>query len=89
MGRNSTIRKKLLSFVRTSSGDTVHLTLYHEGTTRQVEFSSRTPIPRAMCHLRRRALTPLLRRRAPLRCIAKVWHTALPGLNNCFPPLAT
>jgi len=31
-------------------GDTVHLTLYHEGTTRQVEFSlpERTDFP-AMC----------------------------------------
>jgi len=57
-------------FVRTLKvGDTVHLTLYHEGTTRQVEFSlpERPILPGDVPADGRRALTPLLRRRAPLR----------------------
>jgi hypothetical protein len=50
-------------------GDTVHLTLYHEGTTRQVEFGlpARPILPDDVPADGRRTLTPLLRRRAPLR----------------------
>jgi serine protease Do len=62
--------EKFAQFVRTLKvGDTVHLTLYHEGTTRQVEFSlpERPILPGDVPSDGRRALTPLLRRRAPLR----------------------
>jgi len=47
----------------------VHLTLYHEGTTRQVEFSlpERPILPGDVPPDGRRALAPLLHRRAPLR----------------------
>ena len=61
---------KFAQFVRTLKvGDTVHLTLYHEGTTRQVEFSlpERPILPGDVPPDGRRALAPLLHRRAPLR----------------------
>src|SRR6266446_2903450 len=62
--------EKFAQFVRTLKvGDMVHLTLHHEGTTRQVEFSlpERPILPGDVPSDGRRALTPLLRRRAPLR----------------------
>ena len=62
--------EKFAQFVRTLKvGDTVHLTLYHEGTTRQVEFSlpERPILPGDVPPDGRRALAPLLHRRAPLR----------------------
>jgi len=50
-------------------GDTVHLTLYHEGTRREVEFSlpERPILPGDVPPDNRRVLSPQLYRRAPLR----------------------
>jgi serine protease Do len=62
--------EKFVQFVRALKvGDTVHLTLYHEGTTRQVEFSlpERPILPGDVPADSRRALSPQLYRRAPLR----------------------
>ena len=62
--------EKFAQFVRALKvGDTVHLTLYHEGTTRQVEFSlpERPILPGDVPPDSRRALSPQLYRRAPLR----------------------
>jgi serine protease Do len=62
--------EKFTQFVRTLKvGDTVRLTLYHEGTTRQVEFSlpERPILPGDVPPDSRRALSPLLHRRAPRR----------------------
>jgi serine protease Do len=62
--------EKFVQFVRALKvGDTVHLTLYHEGTTRQVEFSlpERPILPGDVPADSRRALSPQLSRRAPLR----------------------
>lgn len=62
--------EKFVRFVRTLKvGDTVHLTLYHDGTTRQVEFSlpERPILPGDVPPDSRRALSPQLSRRVPLR----------------------
>jgi serine protease Do len=62
--------EKFARFVRTLKlGDTVRLTLYYDGTTRQVEFSlpERPILPGDVPSDGRRALAPLLHRRAPLR----------------------
>jgi serine protease Do len=69
-GKKLNDTEQFAQFVRTLKvGDTVHLTLYHEGTTRQVEFSlpERPILPGDVPADGRRALTPLLRRRAPLQ----------------------
>ena len=69
-GKELDSTEKFAQFVRTLKvGDTVHLTLYHEGTTRQVEFSlpERPILPGDVPADGRRALVPLLRRRVPLR----------------------
>ena len=61
--------EKFAQFVRALRvGDTVHLTLYHEGTTREVEFSlpERPILPGDVPPDSRRALSPQLYRRAPL-----------------------
>ena len=60
--------EKFTQFVRTLKvGDTVRLTLYHDGTTRQVEFSlpERPILPGDVPPDGRRALAPLRHRRAP------------------------
>src|SRR5262245_25689579 len=62
--------EKFAQFVRALKvGDTVQLTLYHEGTTRQVEFSlpERPILPGDVPPDSRRTLAPLRYRRAPLR----------------------
>jgi putative serine protease PepD len=62
--------EKFAQFVRTLQvGDTVHLTLYHEGTRREVEFSlpERPILPGDVPPDNRRVLSPQLYRRAPLR----------------------
>jgi S1-C subfamily serine protease len=62
--------EKFAQFVRTLKvGDTVQLTLYHDGTTRQVEFSlpERPILPGDVPPDGRRALAPLRYRRTPLR----------------------
>ena len=62
--------EKFAQFVRTLKvGDTVRLTLYHEGTTRQVEFSlpERPILPGDVPSDGRRTLAPLGHRRAPLQ----------------------
>jgi S1-C subfamily serine protease len=69
-GKELNDTEKFAQFVRTLKvGDTVHLTLYHKGTTRQVEFSlpERPILPGDVPPDGRHALTPLLRRRTPLR----------------------
>jgi hypothetical protein len=50
-------------------GETVRLTLYHDGTTRQVEFTlpERPILPGDVPPDGRRALAPLGHRRAPLQ----------------------
>ena len=62
--------EKFAQFVRTLKvGDTVRLTLYHDGTTRQVEFNlpERPILPGDVPPDSRRALAPLGQRRAPLQ----------------------
>ena len=62
--------EKFAQFVRTLKvGDTVRLTLYHDGTTRQVEFTlpERPILPGDVPPDGRRALAPLGHRRAPLQ----------------------
>ena len=62
--------EKFAQFVRTLKvGDTVRLTLYHDGTTRQVEFNlpERPILPGDVPPDSRRALAPLGHRRAPLQ----------------------
>ena len=62
--------EKFAQFVRTLKvGDTVRLTLYHDGTTRQVEFNlpERPILPGDVPPDSRRALAPMGHRRAPLR----------------------
>lgn len=62
--------EKFTQFVRTLKvGDTVRLTLYHDGTTRQVEFNlpERPILPGDVPPNGRRALAPLEHRRAPLQ----------------------
>ena len=62
--------EKFAQFVRTLKvGDTVRLTLYHDGTTRQVEFTlpERPILPGDVPPDSRRALAPLGHRRAPLQ----------------------
>ncbi len=62
--------EKFVQFVRTLKvGDTVRLTLYHDGTTRQVEFNlpERPILPGDVPSDGRRALAPLEHRRAPLQ----------------------
>ena len=62
--------EKFTQFVRTLKvGDTVRLTLYHDGTTRQVEFNlpERPILPGDVPSDGRRALAPLEHRRAPLQ----------------------
>ena len=62
--------EKFTQFVRTLKvGDTVRLTLYHDGTTRQVEFNlpERPILPGDVPPDGRRALAPLEHRRAPLQ----------------------
>ena len=62
--------EKFVQFVRTLKvGDTVHWTLYHEGTTRQVAFSlpERPILPGDVPPDSRRTLSPQRSRRAPLR----------------------
>jgi len=62
--------EKFTQFVRTLKvGDTVRLTLYHDGTTRQVEFTlpERPILPGDVPPDGRRALAPLGHRRAPLQ----------------------
>jgi S1-C subfamily serine protease len=62
--------ERFAQFVRALKvGDTVQLTLYHEGTTRQVEFSlpERPILPGDVPPDSRRALAPLRYRRTPLR----------------------
>ncbi len=62
--------EKFAQFVRTLKvGDTVRLTLYHDGTTRQVEFTlpERPILPGDVPPDSRRALAPLGQRRAPLQ----------------------
>jgi len=61
--------EKFAQFVRTLKvGDTVRLTLYHDGTTRQVEFTlpERPILPGDVPPDGRRALAPLGYRREPL-----------------------
>jgi S1-C subfamily serine protease len=61
---------KFAHFVRTLKvGDTVRLTLYYDGTTRQVEFTlpERPILPGDVPPDSRRALAPLRSRRAPLQ----------------------
>jgi serine protease Do len=61
--------EKFAQFVRSLKvGDTVRLTLYHDGTTRQVEFNlpERPILPGDVPPDGRRALAPLGHRRAPL-----------------------
>jgi S1-C subfamily serine protease len=61
--------EKFAQFVRALKvGDTVRLTLYHDGTTRQVEFNlpERPILPGDVPPDGRRALAPLGHRRAPL-----------------------
>ena len=62
--------EKFTQFVRTLKvGDTVRLTLYHDGTTRQVEFNlpERPILPGDVPPDGRRALAPLEHRRVPLQ----------------------
>jgi S1-C subfamily serine protease len=62
--------EKFAQFMRTLKvGDTVRLTLYHDGTTRQVEFNlpERPILPGDVPPEGRRALAPLGHRRAPLQ----------------------
>jgi serine protease Do len=62
--------EKFAHFVRTLKvGDTVRLTLYYDGTTRQVEFTlpERPILPGDVPPDGRRALAPLRSRRAPLQ----------------------
>jgi S1-C subfamily serine protease len=62
--------EKFAHFVRTLKvGDTVRLTLYYDGTTRQVEFTlpERPILPGDVPPDSRRALAPLRSRRAPLQ----------------------
>jgi serine protease Do len=62
--------EKFAQFVRTLKvGETVHLTLYHDGTTRQVEFTlpERPILPGDVPPDGRRALAPLRHRRALLQ----------------------
>src|SRR5207245_4769407 len=62
--------EKFTQFVHTLKvGDTVHLTLYHDGTTRQVEFTlpERPILPGDVPPDGRRARPPLGQRRAPLQ----------------------
>jgi serine protease Do len=62
--------EKFAQFVRTLQvGDTVRLTLYHEGAVRQVEFSlpERPILPGDVPPNSRRVLSPQRFRRAPLR----------------------
>jgi S1-C subfamily serine protease len=62
--------EKFAQFVRTLKvGETVRLTLYHDGTTRQVEFTlpERPILPGDVPPDGRRALAPLGHRRAPLQ----------------------
>jgi S1-C subfamily serine protease len=61
--------EKFAQFVRALKvGDTVHLTLYHDGSTREVEFTlpERPILPSDVPPDSRRALAPLRSRRAPL-----------------------
>lgn len=62
--------EKFLQFFRSLKvGDTVRLTLYHQGTTRQVEFTlpERPILPGDVPADSRHTLAPLRYRRAPLR----------------------
>lgn len=62
--------EKFAQFMRILKvGDTVRLTLYHDGTTRQVEFKlpERPILPGDVPSDSRRALAPLGHRRAPLQ----------------------
>jgi S1-C subfamily serine protease len=62
--------EKVAQFMRTLKvGDTVRLTLYHDGVTRQVEFSlpERPILPGDVPPDSRRALAPLGQRRSPLQ----------------------
>lgn len=69
-GRALDDAEKFAHFVRTLKvGDTVRLTLYYDGTTRQVEFTlpERPVLPGDVPPDSRRALAPLRSRRAPLQ----------------------
>jgi S1-C subfamily serine protease len=67
--------EKFTQFIRALQvGDTVRLTLYHEGTTREVEFSlpERPILPGDVPADSRHTLAPQQHRRAPL------WHRRAP-----------
>ena len=69
-GKDLDDTEKFAQFVRTLKvGDTVRLTLYHDGTTRQVEFNlpERPILPGDVPPDSRRALAPMGQRRAPLQ----------------------
>jgi serine protease Do len=69
-GKDLDDAEKFAHFVRTLKvGDTVRLTLYYDGTTRQVEFTlpERPILPGDVPPDGRRALAPLRSRRAPLQ----------------------